>query len=189
MRYPSWCVSDTPDITSFGAERKLLAEVARAAFPGGSCFTGGKLGPVWFPYDQSGTAGRFSPVATREARARILLVGLFVFVPCVSRACTQTNSVGALCISHALTSWLIIARSRCAASKMISGMRHWLAGVILLAASTPTQAETCVRVLVAIWGPSSHLCGGDSSGYVLRDVQLRQGGLGEMGCLRSLAEP
>ena len=25
---------------------------------------------------------------------------------------------------------------------MISGMRHWLAGVILLAASTPAQAET-----------------------------------------------
>ena len=33
--------------------------------------------------DQSGTPGRFfiSPVATSEARARILLVGLFVFAP------------------------------------------------------------------------------------------------------------
>ena len=36
--------------------------------------------------DQSGTPGRFfiGPVATSEARARILLVGLFVFAPCVA---------------------------------------------------------------------------------------------------------
>ena len=50
---------------------------------------------------------------------------------------------------------------------MISGMRHWLAGVILLAAKhgrkRPRQSSW------GHWGPSSHLCGRDFQGmsYVL----------------------
>ena len=35
---------------------------------------------------------------------------------------------------------------------MISGMRHWLAGVILLAASTPTRAETSASEFLGLSG-------------------------------------
>ena len=35
---------------------------------------------------------------------------------------------------------------------MISGMRHWLAGMILLAASTPTRAETSASEFLGLSG-------------------------------------